>query len=143
MSELFHDWQAAGEQRHDRSRTQALLRGMRCRCPACGDGRLFRSFAKSSDQCPACGENLHHHRADDFPAYLVIFIVGHLVVGAYLATEMVVQWTPYQHMALWMPVTLILSVALLQPLKGAVVGLQWAMRMHGFSEAEEKPALTP
>ncbi len=47
------------------------------RCPACGEGRLFRAFVKVADRCNACGEDLHHHRADDFPAYLTIFMVGH------------------------------------------------------------------
>ena len=111
---------------------RSMLRGLRCRCPHCGKGKLFASFSKSVGSCAICGEELHHHRADDFPAYLVIFVVGHVVVAGYLAGEMLVQWNSWQHMALWMPVTLVMSVALLQPLKGAVIGLQWALRMHGF-----------
>ena len=59
---------------------QALWRGFRGRCPACGEGRMFRAFLKVADECPHCGEELHHHRADDFPAYLVIVIVGHILV---------------------------------------------------------------
>ena len=111
---------------------RSMLRGLRCRCPNCGTGKLFASFSKSVDVCADCGEELLHHRADDFPAYLVIFIVAHVVVAGYLAAEMLVQWNSWQHMALWMPVTLVMSIALLQPLKGAVIGLQWALRMHGF-----------
>jgi uncharacterized protein (DUF983 family) len=111
---------------------RSMMRGLRCRCPNCGTGKLFASFSKSIDACANCSEELHHHRADDFPAYLVIFIVGHVVVAGYLAAEMMVQWNSWQHMALWMPVTLLMSLALLQPLKGAVIGLQWALHMHGF-----------
>ncbi len=59
---------------------QAVWRGFRGRCPACGEGRVFRAFLKVNDACPRCGEELHHHRADDFPAYLVIAIVGHILV---------------------------------------------------------------
>lgn len=117
----------------------AFKRGLKCRCPNCGEGRLFSSFSKSVAACDHCGEELHHHRADDFPAYLVIFIVGHLVVAGYMATDMVVNWNSWQHMALWLPITLILSIALLQPLKGAVIGLQWAWRMHGFSGQPTHP----
>ena len=58
----------------------AMLRGLRGRCPNCGEGRMFRAFLKVADHCPACGEALHHQRADDAPAYFVIMIVGHIVV---------------------------------------------------------------
>jgi uncharacterized protein (DUF983 family) len=112
---------------------RSMLRGFRCRCPKCGEGKLFSSFSKSVERCATCGEEIHHHRADDFPAYLVIFVVGHVIVAGYLATEMWFEWTMLQYMAFWLPVTLLLSVLLLQPLKGAVIGLQWALRMHGFS----------
>ncbi|MGL4405935.1 MAG: DUF983 domain-containing protein [Notoacmeibacter sp.] len=118
---------------NERPAFASMTRGLRCRCPHCGEGKLFSSFAKSVENCSACGEELHHHRADDFPAYIVIFIVGHIVVAGYLASELWVTWNSWQHMALWMPVTLVMSIALLQPLKGAVIGLQWAWRMHGFS----------
>jgi uncharacterized protein (DUF983 family) len=114
-----------------------MTRGFRSKCPNCGKGKLFEGFAKSVEICAICGEEIHHHRADDFPAYLVIFIVGHVVVAGYLAAEMMVQWNSWQHMALWMPVTLLMSVALLQPLKGAVIGLQWAWRMHGFGGQDD------
>ena len=111
---------------------RSMLRGLKCRCPNCGEGKLFASFSKPVVACANCGEDMHHHRADDFPAYIVIFIVGHVVVAGYLAVEMLVAWNSWQHMAVWMPVTLVMSIALLQPLKGAVIGLQWALRMHGF-----------
>ena len=67
--------------------SRPLVRGLRGRCPKCGEGRLFRAFLKVADNCPACGEEFHHHRADDFPAYLVIVIVGHIVVAMVLAVE--------------------------------------------------------
>jgi uncharacterized protein (DUF983 family) len=114
-----------------------MSRGFRCKCPNCGTGKLFAGFAKSVQSCANCGEEMHHHRADDLPAYLVIFIVGHVVVAGYLAAELLVQWNSWQHMALWMPVTLLMSIALLQPLKGAVIGLQWAWHMHGFGGQDD------
>ena len=59
---------------------RGMLRGFRLRCPNCGEGRLFRSFLKVADHCSECGEEFHPHRADDFPAYLVIIVVGHAIV---------------------------------------------------------------
>ena len=57
-----------------------MKRGFRCRCPRCGEGRLFRAFLKADNNCAICGLDFTPHRADDLPAYLVIVIVGHLVV---------------------------------------------------------------
>lgn len=116
---------------------QAMKRGFRCRCPACGEGKLFRAFLKVNDNCPACGEELHHHRADDFPAYLVIVIVGHIVVPLVLAVETDFAPSYWIHLALWLPLTLGLSLGLLQPVKGTVVAIQWFLGMHGFEQARQ------
>jgi len=120
----------------------ALLRGWRGRCPDCGEGRMFRAFLKVADYCPACGTALHHHRADDAPSYFVILIVGHVVVPLAMSVEMAYAPPYWLHMTLWLPLTLGLSLYLLQPIKGALVSLQWALRMHGFNPAESD-ALAP
>jgi uncharacterized protein (DUF983 family) len=65
----------------------AMKRGFLGHCPACDKGRLFGRFLKVVDQCEACGTEFHHHRADDLPPYIVIFIVGHLVGYGILMTE--------------------------------------------------------
>jgi uncharacterized protein (DUF983 family) len=96
----------------------AIGRAFKMKCPHCGTGDLFSRFLKIADHCAACGEEFHHHRADDFPAYLVIVVVGHIVV--------------------WLPLTLISSLALLQPTKGAIVGLQWQAGMHGFAASKQR-----
>ncbi len=120
------------EPANDRDYVQSMMRGALCRCPACGEGKLFRKFLKVADECPSCGEELHHQRADDFPAYLVMFIVGHIVVSLILAVEIAYKPSYLIHALMWGPLTLALTLALLQPVKGAIVGLQWALRMHGF-----------
>lgn len=134
--QVFEQAQVFGEEIHRRRPVRPLLeaikRGFFGRCPRCGQGKLFRAFTKTVDHCEVCGEQISHHRADDLPAYLVITIVGHVVVGAFMAVELMTNWSSWQHLALWAPLTVILSVALLQPVKGAVVGLQWANYMHGF-----------
>ncbi len=115
-----------------RDLARSLVRGWGGRCPHCGEGRLFSAFLKVADHCPACQEELHHHRADDAPPYFTIFVVGHIVVAGILAVER--AWRPdmWIHAAIWMPLTLALSLLLLPRFKGAMVGLQWALRMHGF-----------
>jgi len=123
--------------RRDRSLMQAIARGFMGKCPHCGEGRLFGKFLKVADSCDVCGEEFHHHRADDLPAYLVIFIVGHIVVGGFMAIERAFTLTTWEHLAIWVPITLVMTIGLLQPVKGAVVGLQWALRMHGFSGKPE------
>ena len=118
-----------------RSWPQSILRGLQCKCPACGEGRMFYKYLKVVDECPVCGEDLHYQRADDAPPYLTIMAVGHIIVPALFIVERL--WKPpvWVHMAIWLPLTLILTLALLPVLKGAVVGLQWAFRMHGFGQA--------
>lgn len=115
-----------------RAVVQAMLRGALGRCPACGEGRLFTRYLKVADHCPACGEALHHQRADDAPPYFTIFIAGHLLVPMLLAFEVAFHPALWLHALIWVPVTIALCMALLPVVKGAIVGLQWALYMHGF-----------
>jgi uncharacterized protein (DUF983 family) len=112
----------------------AIKRGFRGRCPRCGEGKLFRAFLKVDNNCSVCGLDFTPHRADDLPAYLVIIIVGHLVVPTALFIETDYSPPVWLQLATYLPLTLVLSLALLQPVKGAVVGVQWALRMHGFDD---------
>ena len=123
----------------ERNVVQAMWRGTLCRCPHCGQGKMFRAYLKVADECTVCGEELSNHRADDFPPYIVVTIVGHLVLAGYMATELVLPLNSWQHLAIWAPITVISSLALLQPVKGAVIGLQWALKMHGFGGHGDAP----
>jgi uncharacterized protein (DUF983 family) len=116
---------------------QSIARGFRCRCPRCGEGKIFRAFLKVADNCSVCGQDLSHHRADDLPAYLVIVIVGHIVVPLALWIETDYAPPVALQLAIYLPLTFVASLALLQPVKGAVVGLQWAFRMHGFGDERD------
>src|ERR1700743_1494726 len=113
---------------------QSLKRGFRGRCPRCGQGKLFRAFLKVDNNCSVCGLDFTPHRADDLPAYLVIIIVGHLVGQRALFIEPNFSPPVWLQLSIYLPVTFFASLALLQPVKGAVVGVQWALRMHGFDE---------
>jgi uncharacterized protein (DUF983 family) len=112
----------------------AFKRGLRGRCPRCAEGKLFRAFLKVDDHCAVCALDFTPHRADDLPAYLVIIIVGHVVVPLALMIETNYSPPVAWQLAIYLPVTLVASLLLLQPVKGAVVGVQWALRMHGFDE---------
>lgn len=118
----------------DRPLKSALLRGWRRRCPNCGAGPMLHGYLKVRDSCPVCGEELHHHRADDGPAYLTILIVGHLLAPLLLFTY--TKWRPEPLvLAVGFTIgTVALSLYLLPRLKGAMVALQWANRMHGFAD---------
>ena len=134
MTEPGQVWTNQAAAPPKRNLKQAMLNGLRGRCPSCGEGKLFRAYLKTQVSCSVCGEDFHHHRADDLPAYLVIVIVGHIVVPLVLAVEQSFRPSYLLHLAVWLPLTLGMSLALLQPVKGAIVGLQWAFRMHGFDE---------
>jgi uncharacterized protein (DUF983 family) len=115
----------------------AIRRGFVGRCPNCGEGRLFRAYLKVVDACDHCGEDLSHHRSDDAPPYVTMLIVGHFVIAGVLATE---ELAPDSSLviggAIWTAVAIVSSLLLLPRVKGALVGYQWAMRMHGFGGPE-------
>ena len=115
----------------------ALRRGWNQRCPACGDGALYGKYLKVVETCATCGQDLHHHRADDAPPYFTMTIVAHVVVGALLLVEKRFQPSLWVHALLWGPAILLLSLWLLPRIKGALIGQQWAMRMHGFGSAPD------
>ena len=118
----------------DRYVSSAMKNGFLGKCPDCGQGKMFRGFLKTNERCSYCELELHLHRADDFPPYIVIFIVGHIVVAGVLHTETHWDISATTHLMIWIPVALGLALGLLQPVKGAVVGLQWALKMHGFDD---------
>jgi uncharacterized protein (DUF983 family) len=105
-----------------------LKRGLAHRCPACGEGRLYRAYLKADDSCEACGHALSAYRADDGPAYLTILLIGHLVVAPLLLFPFIWQWSA----AVVLPLTLIplalLILAVLPRIKGAFIGVLWATK---------------
>ena len=116
----------------ERSAGQAVWRGLLCRCPHCGKGKMFRAYLKVADACSVCGEELKYHRADDFPPYIAITIVGHIIIFLMLHMDMEYRVEPIMYMVTMIPLAIVLSLVLLPPIKGAIVGWQWASRMYGF-----------
>lgn len=116
----------------DRPVRPALLRGFRRRCPACGEGHILEGYLKVRPACPVCGEDLSHQRADDGPAYLTILIVGHLMAPLILWAFISFRPDPVVLAAVFSVGCIAASLYLLPRLKGMLVALQWAKRMHGF-----------
>ena len=118
-----------------RSAWDAVRKGFAQSCPACGRGRLYGKYLKVNPVCPHCGAELHHHRADDAPPYFTILAVGHVIIPGMLLMEQLVEPPSWVHTVTWVPLTLVLSLILLPRIKGALIGFQWAHRMHGFGGA--------
>ena len=106
---------------------QSMLRGLKGRCPACGEGRLFSRYLKVQPTCSHCGLNLAKYPADDGPAYFTILIVGHLVVAPLLIFPVIWEASP----AIVLPATLIplaiVTLVLLHVTKGWFIGLLYAL----------------
>jgi uncharacterized protein (DUF983 family) len=131
----FRDWRAP---RRQRPLKEAICRGLCGRCPACGRGCLFRGYLKLAANCKVCGEDLSHARADDAPAYLTMLVVCHVAGGGVLWSDSTWPTASLTTIILfWLTVTVVVSLLILPRMKGAVVGQQWAMGMHGFGGDEQ------
>lgn len=117
------------EQRNLRA---AMLKGMRLRCPNCGQGRLFAGYLKVAPACSECGLDFTPQRADDGPAYIVILLVCHIAgLGLHFLYKPLLD-NPLALALILSAGALVLALALLPPVKGAIVAIQWAKQMHGF-----------
>jgi uncharacterized protein (DUF983 family) len=118
--------------------------GLRGRCPACGDGRLFSGFLTITDQCAACGADFSAEDAGDGPAVFIMFAVGFIVIPLVLVVE--VAYTPpmWVHIALWFPLCGLLIAALLRPFKGVLFALQYQTKAaEARLDADDRPADPP
>ena len=100
-------------------------RGLRGRCPRCGEGRLFKGFLALRTACEHCGLDYSFADAGDGPAVFVILIGGFIVVFAALITEIVYQPPYWVHAALWLPLILLVTLAPLRLIKGLLIALQF------------------
>ena len=115
-----------------RSLKHAFVKGWARKCPSCGEGRVFDGYIKVNHSCEACGQELFHQRADDAPPYFTMFIVLHLTISGLLTVEKMYQPESWIQLSIWMPTALVASLWLLPRIKGALIAVQWARRMHGF-----------
>ena len=116
----------------ERELTPALLKGLRCRCPNCGNGKLLHRYLKVVDQCAECGEDYTAQRADDGPAYLTILVVGHVIIFFLSMTWEYMRPSPLMLALSMSAIATIVALLVLPRFKGMIVAWQWAKRMHGF-----------
>lgn len=121
----------------ERKKGSAIWRGMKGQCPACGSKTLWRAYLKVEETCTACGLHLGGHQADDAPPYFTIFIVGHIIVPVALIVERLYMPPLWVHALVFSVLAVLVSLISLPIVKGGVVGLQWALQLHGFSPEDE------
>jgi uncharacterized protein (DUF983 family) len=111
------------------SMTTAIGRGLMGRCPACGKSHLFNGFLRVVAECTNCGAPLGLARADDVPPYITILITGHVVVPLLFMVDRMGEPPIWLMSAIFLPLTFLLAVGLLQPVKGGVVGVMMSLNM--------------
>ncbi len=102
-----------------------IATGLAGRCPRCGQGKLFSGFLKVADRCSVCGLDLSKADSADGPAFFIMLLVPALIIPIAMWVEFSYMPPFWLHALLWTPLIIGLSVALLRPLKGVMVALQF------------------
>jgi uncharacterized protein (DUF983 family) len=105
-----------------------LLAGLAGRCPNCGEGALFRGFLTVADHCAACSYDFSRADSGDGPAVFVMLIGGFIVAFAALFTEIAYRPPIWVHLAVFLPMTVVVCMGLLRPMKGVLLAAQFANR---------------
>lgn len=114
----------------DQPAPNPLLAGLKCRCPRCGEGRLFAGFLSVRPSCSECGLDFAFANSGDGPAVFIIFVVGFLVIGLAAVTEALFRPPPFIHLILWIPTVIVLSLLLIRPFKATMIALQYRHDAH-------------
>ena len=109
--------------------------GIRCKCPACGKGPLFKGFLSVVPECSVCGQDLRGYEEGDGPAVFVILALGAIVVGLALWTELRFQPPLWLHAVLWAPMIVLGALALLRPFKATLIALQFRHRREDYDRS--------
>jgi uncharacterized protein (DUF983 family) len=105
-----------------------VLAGLACRCPNCGEGKLFAGFLKVAPRCEVCGLDLAKADSGDGPAVFIILIVGFAVTFSMLIVEFTLHPPLWLHLVIWPIVIGVLGVGLMRPFKGVLIALQFHHR---------------
>lgn len=118
----------------------SIRAGLRCRCPRCGQGRLFQGFLTLRTRCESCGLDYSFADSGDGPAVFIMFLAGFVVVGAALVTEVMYQPPYWVHAVLWLPLILLVTLLPLRPMKGLMIALQYHHKAEErrFSKSSER-----
>lgn len=118
---------------------RAMWRGVLCRCPNCGKGRLYPVFLEQTEQCGACGERLGHYRVGLLLSFAIVMIVAHLAVFVMLEMEMTGLGSAGLYLSVLIPLCIVVPIALMRPLKGAIIGFLWARNLSDDQMTLEPP----
>lgn len=113
---------------------ETLFLGLKGRCPRCGAGSVFTGYLKVADRCQVCGLGLAGHDTGDGPVVPAILILGGVIVFAALGLELISALPLWVHAVIWFPVAIVSTMAVLPPLKGISIAMQFR-----FRSTEEPP----
>jgi uncharacterized protein (DUF983 family) len=119
---------------------EGFIRGLKRRCPNCGEGALYTGYLTVQPTCPVCGNDNSQYRADDAGPYFTILLVGHIAVGPMLFFPFIWKAPIALVLGTTLPVLLVLTLVLLPVVKGAVIGVQWALASRKAALAVQEPA---
>ncbi len=114
-----------------------MMRGLRGQCPRCAQAKLFHAWIKPVDHCPHCQHDWSVQQADDFPAYIGIFVVGHLLAPIVIMMISTFALSAWVTLAIILPLAIIMLIAMLQPVKGGVIAMLWWWGVGAFTQ--ERP----
>jgi uncharacterized protein (DUF983 family) len=110
--------------------------GLLCRCPRCGEGKLYSGILQVAERCTVCGLSLKEQDAGDGPAVFVMFLVGAIVVVLAIVLEFTVEPPYWVHVVLWVPLIVGLCALLLRPAKAILIAQQYKNRVQGFGDSD-------
>lgn len=116
----------------ERDTRQAVFRGLKLKCPACGKGKILSGYLKVEDTCGFCGQELHHASVDDGPAYFTLMLVVAIVFPMFGLIYSLFEPEPLWVALFMMAFSTVLALIFLPRVKGLFIGFQWAKRLHGF-----------
>jgi uncharacterized protein (DUF983 family) len=116
----------------ERDTRKAIFRGLRLRCPSCGEGGILYRYLKVKDKCGCCGQELHHASVDDGPAYFTLLVVVAIIFPMFAVIYSLFEPEPLLVALSTMALATVLALFILPRVKGLFIGLQWSKKLHGF-----------
>ena len=94
-------------------------------CPRCGARTLFASPIGFAASCRNCGLDFTCFDVGDAAAPFLIFLVGTIVVVGAIWLELSRSPPWWVHVVIWVPLTLVLTLAALRFAKALLVALEY------------------
>lgn len=113
----------------------AIWKGIKCRCPRCGKGKLFHHYIEQVENCGNCGEPLAYYKVGLFLPLIVITLMVHIIGFVMLEMELSGHGSPLVYLYVLVPLSIIVPLAILPSSKGAIIGLLWA---RGWSDESDR-----